>query len=177
MFRFLFLRIHLHLWLETNDNAKLPQITQIPSERLNFVMSDTKQNYLCTLHVVAALIFLYGRLAVGAGFGVGEQPQTVGSILVGFTHTSHWPESREGSAKAKWKWDSATALCLISVSQKIVWRPCGWWWNKISTYVPLVSFLQLSLATSSRSHSHRAHGLHPCIPCIHATKSRKKKHY
>lgn len=71
------------------------------------MLSDTNQNYLCTLHVVAALIFLYGRLAVGAGFGVGEQPQTVGSILVGFTHTSHWPESREGSEKAKWKWDLA----------------------------------------------------------------------
>lgn len=51
--------------------------------------------------MVAALIFLYGRLAVGAGFGVGEQPQTVGSVLVGLTHTSHWPESREGRKGAK----------------------------------------------------------------------------
>lgn len=95
----IFFRVHVHLYLDTNNNMNLPKITQIPLEPWSFVISDTKQNYLCTLHVVAALIFLYGRLAVGAGFGVGEQPQTVGSILVGFTDTSHWPESREGSEK------------------------------------------------------------------------------
>lgn len=126
--------------------------------------------------MVATLIFLNRRLAVGAGFGVGEQPQTVGSILVGFTHTSHWPESREGGEEAKWKWDSTAAqtLCLINVPQKIWWRPCGGWRNKISTYVPLVSFQQLSLATSSRSHSHRARALHPCTPCIHAIRRKTK---
>lgn len=30
--------------------------------------------YLGALHVIAALVFLYRRLTVGAGFGVTEQP-------------------------------------------------------------------------------------------------------
>lgn len=54
---------------------------------------DTQQTefsvYLGTLHVVAALILLNGRLAVGTRFGVGQQPQAVSSILIGLAHTCH----------------------------------------------------------------------------------------
>lgn len=54
---------------------------------------DTQQTefsvYLSTLHVVAALILLNGRLAVGTRFGVGQQPQAVSSILIGLAHTCH----------------------------------------------------------------------------------------
>lgn len=45
--------------------------------------------YLGTLHMVAALIFLNGWLAVGTRFGVGQQPQAVSSIFIGLAHTCH----------------------------------------------------------------------------------------
>lgn len=45
--------------------------------------------YLGTLHVVAALILLNGRLAVGTRFGVSQEPQAVSRVLISLAHTCH----------------------------------------------------------------------------------------
>lgn len=52
-------------------------------------MDKDPRVYLGTLHVVAAFVLLNGRLAVGARFGVGQQPQAVSSILVRLAHSCH----------------------------------------------------------------------------------------
>ena len=49
----------------------------------------TQGLYLGALHVIAALVLLDGRLAAGAGLGVGEHPQAVGRVLVGLAHPAH----------------------------------------------------------------------------------------
>lgn len=45
--------------------------------------------YLGTLHMVAALILLNGRLAVGTWFRVSQEPQAVSRVLISLAHTCH----------------------------------------------------------------------------------------
>lgn len=71
-------------------NIQMCKKTPIHRERYDWYVQPHSLTYLSTLHVVAALVLLYGRLAIGAGLGVREQPQTVGCILVRFAHTSHF---------------------------------------------------------------------------------------
>lgn len=57
-----------------------------------FITRGHAHTHLGTLHVVAALRLLNGRLAVGARLGVGQQPQAICRVLVGLANTSHCTE-------------------------------------------------------------------------------------
>lgn len=80
--------------------------------------------HLCTLHVVAALILLNRRLAVGARFGVRKQPQAVGSIFVGFAHTGHYPQAGEMRRTRKVWWDGWKRVLLQQQTRSLRWVGC-----------------------------------------------------
>lgn len=76
--------------IHQNNLLFLSRWFHIKQQKGRHVSEYTDTTHLCTLHVVAALVFLYWGLAIGTGFGVRQQPQTIGCILIGFTHTSHF---------------------------------------------------------------------------------------
>lgn len=90
-------------WSQTHQNNLLflSRWFHIKQQKGRHLPKYTDTTHLSTLHVVAALVFLYWGLAIGTGFGVRQQPQTIGCVLIGFTHTSHFNNRRERGKESK----------------------------------------------------------------------------